>query len=95
MVAESSFLPISSLITLPPVRMAMSSSIALRLSPKPGALTARQFIVPLSLLTTIVARASPSTSSEITIKVFETCNSFSKRGSISETAEIFLSVIRM
>src|SRR5690625_388680 len=33
-------------MTVPPVRMAMSSSIALRRSPKPGALTAATFSVP-------------------------------------------------
>ena len=47
----------------PPVRMAMSSSIALRRSPKPGAFTAQTCSVPRSLLTTSVASASPSTSS--------------------------------
>ena len=41
----------------------MSSSIALRRSPKPGAFTAAIFRPPRSLLTTSVARASPSTSS--------------------------------
>ena len=41
----------------------MSSSIALRRSPKPGALTAATLRPPRSLLTTRVARASPSTSS--------------------------------
>ena len=50
-------------MALPPVRIAMSSSMALRRSPKPGALTAAQCSVPRSLLTTSVARASPSTSS--------------------------------
>ena len=64
-VAESSFLPISSVITVPPVRMAISSSIAFRRSPKPGALTAMQLMVPRSLLTTSVASASPSRSSEM------------------------------
>ncbi len=39
----SSLMPRSSLMTLPPVRVAMSSSIALRRSPKPGALTAATF----------------------------------------------------
>ena len=52
-------------MTWPPVRMAMSSSMALRRSPKPGALTAAIFRPPRSLLTTSVARASPSTSSEM------------------------------
>ena len=41
----------------------MSWSIALRRSPKPGALTAAALNVPRILLTTRVARASPSTSS--------------------------------
>ncbi len=43
----------------------MSSSIALRRSPKPGALTAATLRPPRSLLTTSVASASPSTSSEM------------------------------
>src|SRR5882757_1105578 len=38
----SSLMPNSSAMSLPPVRIAMSSSIALRRSPKPGALTATQ-----------------------------------------------------
>src|SRR5439155_1077658 len=59
----SSLIPRSSVIALPPVRMAMSSSIALRRSPKPGAFTAQVCSVPRSLLTTSVASASPSTSS--------------------------------
>jgi hypothetical protein len=41
----------------------MSSSIALRRSPKPGALTAATLRPPRSLFTTSVASASPSTSS--------------------------------
>ena len=41
----------------------MSCNMALRLSPNPGALTAAIFSPPLSLLTTNVAKASPSTSS--------------------------------
>jgi hypothetical protein len=64
-VTLSSLMPMSSEITWPPVRIAMSSSIALRRSPKPGALTAQIFNPPRSLLTTSVARASPSTSSEM------------------------------
>src|SRR6266852_4056283 len=38
----SSLIPRSSVMALPPVRMAMSSSMALRRSPKPGAFTAQQ-----------------------------------------------------
>src|SRR2546426_6673410 len=47
----SSLIPSSSATTLPPVRIAMSSSIALRRSPNPGAFTATQRRVPRSLLT--------------------------------------------
>jgi len=39
-------------MTVPPVRMAMSSSMALRRSPKPGALTAQVFQDAGMLLTT-------------------------------------------
>ena len=53
-VALSSLRPISSEMTWPPVRMAMSSSMSLRRSPKPGALTASTLSVPRSLLTTSV-----------------------------------------
>ena len=53
----------SSEITWPPVRTAMSCSICLRRSPKPGAFTAATLRPPRSLLTTSVASASPSTSS--------------------------------
>ena len=50
-------------MNVPPVRTAMSPSIALRRSPKPGALTAQTLSTPRSLLTTSAASASPSTSS--------------------------------
>ena len=43
----------------------MSSNIAFLLSPNPGALTANTLKVPLNLLTTSVANASPSISSAI------------------------------
>ena len=64
-VTFSSLIPRSSEITCPPVKMAISSSIAFRLSPNPGAFTAATFNPPLSLLTTRVASASPSISSAI------------------------------
>ena len=73
----------SSEISSPLVKIAMSSSIAFLLSPKPGALTAAIFNPPLSLLTTKVARASPSTSSEIINKDLPDCTTFSKRGNMS------------
>src|SRR5450759_2861705 len=50
-VTASSLRPTSSAMTWPPVRIAMSASIALRRSPKPGALTATDLKVPLILLT--------------------------------------------
>ena len=64
-VTFSSLIPRSSEITCPPVKIAMSSSIAFLLSPKPGAFTAATFKPPRNLLTTNVARASPSMSSAI------------------------------
>ena len=52
-------------------------------------------MVPLSLFTTSVARASPSTSS-LMISVGLPCwTAFSSAGSMSWMLEIFLSVIRM
>ena len=57
--------PLSSETTVPPVNIAISSSIAFLLSPNPGALTAAIFKDPLILFTTNVASASPSTSSAI------------------------------
>ena len=89
----SSFRPASSLITIPPVRIAISSSICFRRSPNPGAFTARMFKVPRSLFTTKVASASPSTSSATITRFLVTCKILSKEGSNSLTAVIFLSVI--
>ena len=57
--------PLSSDITVAPVSVAISSNIEPLLSPKPGALTATTLKVPLNLLTTSVASASPSMSSAI------------------------------
>ena len=92
---ESSLRPASSVITLPPVRIAMSSSMALRRSPKPGALTASTFRMPRSLLTTSVANASPSTSSAMsTMLRLPICVSFSSTGSRSFIDEIFFSWMR-
>ena len=67
----------------------MSCSIALRRSPKPGALTATDLKVPRILLTTRVARASPSTSSEMMTSGRPDCMTFSSTGSMSRTDEIF------
>jgi hypothetical protein len=59
----------------------MSSSIALRRSPKPGALTAATLRPPRSLLTTSVASASPSTSSAMMTSGFEVYTTASSSGS--------------
>ena len=73
----------------------MSSSIAFRRSPKPGALIARQFRLPLSLFTTNVASASPSTSSAIITTFLVTGLSFSSMGTSSVMDEIFSEVMSM
>ena len=86
--------PTSSEITVPPVRIAMSSNIAFLLSPKPGALTATTFTTPLILLTTRVASASPSTSSAIINRGLLAFATPSSIGSMSFIFEIFLSKSR-
>ena len=90
-VTASSFMPRSSLMSLPPVRIAMSSSMALRRSPKPGALTAQMLSVPRSLLTTSVARASPSMSSAMINRGLLVPRTDSSKGSMSFMFEIFFS----
>ena len=64
----------------------MSCSIALRRSPKPGALTATEVNVPRILLTTRVDSASPSTSSATMSSGLPACTTFSSSGSRSATA---------
>ena len=81
-VTDSNFIPRSSEITWPPVKTAMSCSIALRRSPKPGALTAEIFKPPRNLLTTKVASASPSTSSAIIINGLPDWMTVSNNGTI-------------
>ena len=90
-VAPSKESPTSSEITVPPVRIAISSSIAFLLSPKPGALQAATLTTPLMLLTTNVARASPSTSSANTNRGLPALATASSKGSRSLILEIFLS----
>lgn len=90
----SSFIPSSSDITVPPVRIAISRSISLRLSPKPGALTASTLRTPLSLLSIIVVSASHSIfSAIITRSFFPDPTSSSSTGRNSFIFEIFLSVM--
>ena len=60
----------------------MSSSMALRRSPKPGALTAATLRPPRSLLTTSVASASPSTSSAMMSSGLPDCTTASSTGSM-------------
>ncbi len=79
----SSLRPTSSAITVPPVSTAMSCSIDLRRSPKPGALTATELNVPRILFTTSVASASPSTSSAMISSCLPLCTTFSRMGSRS------------
>ena len=95
MVAWSRRRPVSSEITCPPVSTAMSSNMALRRSPKPGAFRARQFSVPRRRLTTNTAKASLSMSSPMMTKLLLTWSTCSSKGTNSVAAEIFLSVIRM
>ena len=74
----------------------MSCSMALRRSPKPGGLDRDGLRnVPRILLTTSVARASPSTSSASTSTGLPACMTFSSTGSRSFTALILLFAIRM
>ena len=94
-VTFSSLMPRSSEISWPPVRIAMSSSIALRRSPKPGAFTAATLRPPRSLLTTSVAIASPSTSSATMSSGLPDCTTASSTGSIDCRPESFFSCSRM
>ncbi len=94
-VAPSRSKPTSSEITVPPVRIAISSSIAFLRSPKPGALQAETLTIPLRLLTTNVAKASPSTSSAIISRGFPALATASSSGSNSRMLEIFLSARRI
>ncbi len=93
---ESIVLARSSVIRLPPVRIAISSNIAFLLSPKAGAFTAATFRFPFILLMIRFGNASPSTSSAI-IKMSLTPveTTFSKAANNSFALEIFLSVIKI
>ena len=73
----------------------MSWSIALRRSPKPGALTATTLNVPRILLTTSVDRASPSTSSAMMTSGLPDWTTFSRIGRTSAIAEILPWLMRM
>mmetsp|Transcript_29857 Transcript_29857/g.79462 ORF Transcript_29857/g.79462 Transcript_29857/m.79462 type:complete len:201 (-) Transcript_29857:809-1411(-) len=92
---SSSFSPRSSETMCAPVSTARSCSMALRLSPKPGAFTAATFRPPRSLLTISIARASPSMSSAITSNGFCTLATCSRIGRMEATEEILLLQSRM
>ena len=64
----------------------MSARIALRRSPKAGALTAAELNVPRILFTTSVLRASPSTSSAMISSGLLAAMTFSRTGRISAIA---------
>src|ERR1051326_8723842 len=91
----SSLMPSSGAITLPPVRIARSSSMALRRSPKPGAFTATHASVPRILLTTRVASASPSMSSAMITTGLPLWAIFSSTGKRSFMLLIFDSWMRI
>src|SRR4029450_12753281 len=91
----SSLRPISSVITSAPERIAMSSSIRLRRSPKPGALTATAVNVPRSLLTMIVASDSPSTAAATISNGLPAWMTCSSTGRMSFMAPIFWLATRM
>ena len=73
----------------------MSSRIALRRSPKAGALTATALKVPRILLTTRVDNASPSMSSAMITSWPLAAMTFSSTGSRSFIEEILPSLMRM
>ena len=73
----------------------MSASMALRRSPNPGALTAALLKVPRILLTTRVARASPSTSSAMTTSGLPAWTTFSSTGRSCWAEEILELAMRM
>ena len=87
--------PRSGETTCAPVMIAMSCSMALRRSPKPGALTATAFRVPRILFTTRVERASPSMSSAMMNSGLPAASAFSSSGRNSATVEILPELTRI
>ena len=94
-VASFNSKPKSSVMTWAPVNTAISSNIALRRSPNPGALTATTLNVPRNLFKTNVGNASPSTSSAIINNARPCWTICSNNGIISWILETFLSVIKI
>mmetsp|Transcript_3069 Transcript_3069/g.12377 ORF Transcript_3069/g.12377 Transcript_3069/m.12377 type:complete len:329 (-) Transcript_3069:784-1770(-) len=94
-VVFSSLCPVSSEMTVAPVSTAMSCIVALRLSPKPGDLTAHTLRLARSLFTTSVASASDSTSSAMMRSGRPVCTVFSRTGMRDCMLLIFFSTRRM
>ena len=94
-VALSNSIPSSEEITVPFVNIAISCSIAFLRSPKPGALTAATLTIPRILLTTRVAKASPSTSSAMISKGLPDFATPSNKVKMSRILLIFLSTKRI
>mmetsp|Transcript_18926 Transcript_18926/g.23844 ORF Transcript_18926/g.23844 Transcript_18926/m.23844 type:complete len:250 (-) Transcript_18926:84-833(-) len=92
---SSNFIPVSSEMTVPPVSTARSCMVALRLSPKPGALTAQTLIPARNLLTTKVASASLSTSSATINNELCALTILSKIGTSCCKFETFFSTSKM
>ena len=87
----SSFIPLSGDTNWPPVNIARSCNIAVLSSPKDGALTAATDRVPLTLLTTNPAKASPSISSATISKGLPAAIAYSNTLTISLRLDTFLS----
>mmetsp|Transcript_139784 Transcript_139784/g.197964 ORF Transcript_139784/g.197964 Transcript_139784/m.197964 type:complete len:312 (-) Transcript_139784:351-1286(-) len=94
-VVVSSFIPTSSEITTPPVNSAMSCRLALRLSPKPGALTAHTLICARRRLMTRPVRASLSTSSAMMSKGLFSRMAASRMWTMACMDDTFFSTSRM
>mmetsp|Transcript_18173 Transcript_18173/g.42064 ORF Transcript_18173/g.42064 Transcript_18173/m.42064 type:complete len:209 (-) Transcript_18173:617-1243(-) len=94
-VVVSSFMPRSSEMTVPPVSSAMSWRLALRLSPKPGALTAAILAPARSLLMMRVARASLSTSSATMTRGRDSRKTASRMWTMEAAVLTFFSTRRM
>ena len=87
-VTSSNDNPTFSVITVAPVNTAISSNIAKRFSPNPGAFTATTFRLPRTLFTTNVDNASPSISSAMITIDRSICITDSNNDRTSFVAEI-------
>ncbi len=95
LVKSSSFMPLSSLMTVPPVSTAISSSMSFWSSPKPGAFTAHTFKAPRMMFNMMPACASPSTSFATISNDLPSFATFSSTGMTWFIVLMVLSVMRM